>query len=126
MVDSWRFVLVALVPTSLQDKVISNFRTTTALISSFIRALGSALTMNAFTANPFLTFVVAVNQSGRFNARWRDMKGNIGSLNRRLLACFFDKETTVPAASGSVPADLELYVAWRSQDLPIEAPAVRR
>ena len=41
----------------------------------------SALTMNALTANPFLTFVVAVRQSGKFNARWRDRKGNLGSIS---------------------------------------------
>ena len=41
----------------------------------------SALTMHALTANPFLTFVVAVRQSGKFNARWRDMKGNVGSIS---------------------------------------------
>lgn len=41
----------------------------------------SALTMNALTANPFLSFVVAVKQSGKFNACWRDIKGNIGSIS---------------------------------------------
>ena len=41
----------------------------------------SALTMNALTANPFLTFVVVIKQSGKFNARWRDMKGNVGSIS---------------------------------------------
>ena len=41
----------------------------------------NALTMNALTANPFLTFVVAIKQSGQFNARWRDMKGNVGSIS---------------------------------------------
>ena len=41
----------------------------------------NALTMNALTANPFLTFVVAVKQSGKFNARWRDMKCNVGSIS---------------------------------------------
>ena len=41
----------------------------------------NALTMNALTANPFLTFVVVIKQSGRFNARWRDMKGNVGSIS---------------------------------------------
>ena len=40
-----------------------------------------ALTMNALTANPFLTFVVAIKQNGKFNARWRDMKGNVGSIS---------------------------------------------
>ena len=41
----------------------------------------NALTMNALTANPFLTFVVVIRQSGKFNARWRDMKGNVGSIS---------------------------------------------
>ena len=41
----------------------------------------NALTMNALTANPFLTFVVVIKESGKFNARWRDMKGNVGSIS---------------------------------------------
>ena len=50
----------------------------------------------------------------------------LGSLNRRLRACFFGMETVVPAASDPILADLELYLAWRAQGLTIEAPAVRR
>jgi L-cysteine S-thiosulfotransferase len=50
----------------------------------------------------------------------------LGSLNRRLRACFFGMETAVPAASDPILANLELYLAWRAQGLPIEAPAVRR
>ena len=50
----------------------------------------------------------------------------LGSLNRRLRACFFGMETTVPAANDPILADLELYLAWRAQGLPIESPAVRR
>ncbi len=50
----------------------------------------------------------------------------LGSLNRRLRACFFGMETKVPEASDPILADLELYLAWRAQGLPIEAPAVRR
>ena len=50
----------------------------------------------------------------------------LGSLNRRLRACFFGMETVVPNASDPILADLELYLAWRAQGLPIEAPAVRR
>jgi L-cysteine S-thiosulfotransferase len=50
----------------------------------------------------------------------------LGSLNRRLRACFFGMETVVPTASDPLLADLELYLAWRGQGLPIEAPAVRR
>ena len=45
------------------------------------QAVFNALTMNALTANPFLTFVVVIKQSGKFNARWRDMKGNVGSIS---------------------------------------------
>jgi L-cysteine S-thiosulfotransferase len=50
----------------------------------------------------------------------------VGSLNRRLRACFFGMEANVPPASNPILADLELYLAWRAQGLSIEAPAVRR
>lgn len=50
----------------------------------------------------------------------------VGSLNRRLRACFFGMEANVPAASDPILSELELYLAWRSEGLPIEAPAVRR
>ena len=50
----------------------------------------------------------------------------LGSLNRRLRACYFGMETDAPAASDPILADLELYLAWRAQGLAIEAPGVRR
>ncbi len=50
----------------------------------------------------------------------------VGSLNRRLRACYFGMETLVPAQSDPILADLALYLAWRSEGLPLEAPAVRR
>ncbi len=50
----------------------------------------------------------------------------LGSLNRRLRACFFGMEANVPAASDKILAELELYLAWRAEGLPLEAPAVRR
>ena len=50
----------------------------------------------------------------------------LGSLNRRLRACFFGMETVVPAPTDPILSELELYLAWRAQGLPIEAPAVRR
>ena len=50
----------------------------------------------------------------------------LGSLNRRLRACYFGMETDVPVASDPILADLELYLAWRAQGLAIEAPGVRR
>lgn len=50
----------------------------------------------------------------------------VGSLNRRLRACFFGMEADVPAASDPILPALELYLAWRASGLPIEAPALRR
>ena len=41
----------------------------------------TARSMNALTANPFLAFVVAIKKSGNFNARWRDQRGNTGSIS---------------------------------------------
>jgi len=40
-----------------------------------------ARSMHALTANPFLAFVVAIKRSGNFNARWRDQRGNVGSIS---------------------------------------------
>ncbi len=40
-----------------------------------------AHTMNALAANPSLAFSVTIKQSGRFNARWKDMQGNVGSIS---------------------------------------------
>jgi L-cysteine S-thiosulfotransferase len=50
----------------------------------------------------------------------------VGSLNRRLRACFFGMEANVPAASDPILSELELYLSWRSEGLALEAPAVRR
>jgi L-cysteine S-thiosulfotransferase len=50
----------------------------------------------------------------------------VGSLSRRLRACFYGMEANVPAASDPILLALELYLAWRSEGLMIEAPAVRR
>jgi sulfur-oxidizing protein SoxZ len=44
----------------------------------------TAHTMHALTANPFLTFVVAVKKSGSFNARWVDALGHAGSISVRV------------------------------------------
>lgn len=43
-----------------------------------------ARSMNALTANPFLAFVVTIKKSGTFNARWRDQRGNEGSISARV------------------------------------------
>jgi L-cysteine S-thiosulfotransferase len=50
----------------------------------------------------------------------------VGSLNRRLRACFYGMEARVPAANDAILSELELYLAWRSEGLALESPAVRR
>jgi sulfur-oxidizing protein SoxA len=50
----------------------------------------------------------------------------LGSLHRRLRACFQGVRAD-PFASGSPElVNLELYLAWRAQGLAVETPAVRR
>jgi len=50
----------------------------------------------------------------------------LGSLQRRLRACLFGIRADMPAPGAPILTDLELYLAWRAQGLPIEAPGVRR
>jgi len=50
----------------------------------------------------------------------------LGSLQRRLRACMFGLHAEVPAFGDELLNELELYLAWRAQGLPIEAPSVRR
>ena len=50
----------------------------------------------------------------------------LGSLHRRLRACFFGVRAELPPAGSQDLLDLELYLAWRGQGLLVEAPAVRR
>jgi len=49
----------------------------------------------------------------------------LGSLQRRLRACLFGIRAEMPAPGAQVLTDLELYLAWRAQGLPLEAPGVR-
>ncbi|HMF11804.1 MAG TPA: sulfur oxidation c-type cytochrome SoxA [Gemmataceae bacterium] len=57
-----------------------------------------------------------------YRLEWQTM----GSLNRRLRACFQGVRAE-PFASGSAElVALELYLAWRGEGLAIETPAVRR
>jgi sulfur-oxidizing protein SoxA len=51
---------------------------------------------------------------------------SLGSLQRRLRACLFGIRAEMPPPGAPVLTDLELYLAWRAQGLPIEAPGVRR
>jgi len=50
----------------------------------------------------------------------------LGSLQRRIRACFFGVRAEMPAPGAPELTDLELYLAWRAQPLPVETPAVRR
>jgi len=50
----------------------------------------------------------------------------LGSLQRRLRACLFGIRAEMPAPGAPVLTDLELYLAWRAQGLPVETPGVRR
>ena len=50
----------------------------------------------------------------------------VGSLHRRLRACSLGVRAEILDYGSAEYLALELYLAWRSKDLPLEAPAVRR
>jgi sulfur-oxidizing protein SoxA len=50
----------------------------------------------------------------------------LGSLQRRLRACYYGVRAEMPAYGAPELLDLELYLAWRAAGLPIETPGVRR
>jgi sulfur-oxidizing protein SoxA len=50
----------------------------------------------------------------------------VGSLERRLRACYYGVRAEMPAYGSEELLDLELYLAWRGTGLPIETPGVRR
>jgi sulfur-oxidizing protein SoxA len=50
----------------------------------------------------------------------------VGSLQRRLRACYSALHAEMPDYGARELVELELFLAWRSNGLPIEAPAVRR
>jgi len=51
---------------------------------------------------------------------------SVGSLQRRIRACLFGVRAAMPAAGAQELTDVELYLAWRANGLPLEAPGVRR
>jgi sulfur-oxidizing protein SoxA len=51
---------------------------------------------------------------------------SLGSLQRRIRACLFGIRAEMPAPGARELTDIELYLAWRAQGLPMEAPGVRR
>ena len=56
-----------------------------------------------------------------YRLRWQ----TLGSLERRLRACFSGIHAEMPAYGDPLLAELEAYLAFRGRGLPIEAPAVR-
>jgi L-cysteine S-thiosulfotransferase len=50
----------------------------------------------------------------------------VGSLQRRIRACYSGLRAEMPPYGAQELLDLELYIAWRAGDLPIETPGVRR
>ncbi|MEP6702307.1 MAG: sulfur oxidation c-type cytochrome SoxA [Betaproteobacteria bacterium] len=57
-----------------------------------------------------------------YRFEWQAM----GSLHRRLRACQIGIRAEQSAPGSQELLDLELYLAWRAEGLPIEAPGVRR
>jgi len=57
-----------------------------------------------------------------YRLEWQAM----GSLQRRLRACLFGIRASMPDEGAPVLTELELYLAWRADGLPVEAPGVRR
>ena len=51
---------------------------------------------------------------------------SVGSIARRLRACFFGVKAEMPDYGSPDLLDLEVYLAWRANGLPMEAPGVRR
>ena len=50
----------------------------------------------------------------------------LGSLQRRLRACYSGVRAELPVYNSPDLLDLSLYLAWRGETLPLEAPGVRR
>jgi sulfur-oxidizing protein SoxA len=57
-----------------------------------------------------------------YRLEWQSM----GSLQRRLRACYFGVRAEMPAYGSDDFTALELYLAWRAQGLPSNVPGVRR
>ena len=50
----------------------------------------------------------------------------LGSLQRRIRACYYGLRAEMPPYGSQDLLELELYLAWRGSGLPMEAPGVRR
>jgi len=50
----------------------------------------------------------------------------IVALSRRIRACYHGVRAEMPPYGAQDLLDLELYLAWRANGLPLETPGVRR
>ncbi len=57
-----------------------------------------------------------------YRLEWQKM----GSLERRIRACMFGLHAELPPYGSDAMRELELFLVWRANGLPIETPAVRR
>ncbi len=57
-----------------------------------------------------------------YRLEWQGM----GSLQRRIRACLFGIRAEMPPPGAPELTDVELFLAWRAQGLPLETPGVRR
>ncbi|MSQ74104.1 MAG: sulfur oxidation c-type cytochrome SoxA [Betaproteobacteria bacterium] len=51
---------------------------------------------------------------------------SLGSVERRLRSCLFGVRAELPPPGTQALRELSLFLAWRAEGLPIEAPGVRR
>jgi sulfur-oxidizing protein SoxA len=51
---------------------------------------------------------------------------SLGSLERRIRACYYGVRAEMPPNGADILLDLELYLGWRASGLPVESPGVRR
>jgi sulfur-oxidizing protein SoxA len=57
-----------------------------------------------------------------FKMSWQGM----GSIDRRLRACYSGVQAEIPTSGSPVLRQLELFLKVRAQGLPIDGPSLRR
>jgi L-cysteine S-thiosulfotransferase len=72
-----------------------------------------------------LAEVISEGHSNAYPAYRLEWQG-LGSLHRRLRACYFGVRAERPEFGSNELLDLELYLARRATGLPVETPGVRR
>ncbi len=48
------------------------------------------------------------------------------TASRRIRACLFGIRAEMPPAGTPILTDVELFLAWRAEGLPVDTPGVRR